>query len=173
MQNNSKMNYLERFKLEWKLKIEESKLNRAWWTAFYFDFEPDPNSIHITHKFLGKLSMFESCAAEAAISKHFRRAGGFKPFPVAFDKVEWFGPNEDIRVLRPHDQVSFFHYYFDAQYHTLRTAINGLRRDEYLFNPHISTERPHVHGVLAGYALMHGQRIVRSWDAQGSTLHNR
>jgi hypothetical protein len=139
------------------------KASNPWWTAFYFEFESDPNVLHVTHKYFGALSTFEASDVEHRIDTHFARAHGYKPFPASFTKVAYYGPGEDIRVLVPLCSSSFFDGYLKGQYQTLRATINHFRRDDYPFNPHVTTDSESVHGVLAGYALIRGKEVIHRW----------
>ena len=160
------MTFFDRFKAAWGMKVGKNpgeKLKGEFWTAFCFQHEPDPNKLHVTHKYFGALSMFESCVVQAAIIKHFRTNGPYRPFTVQFSEREFFGPDNTIAVLKPADLESFTLPYVRFGYDTLRTRIDIYRQDDWKYNPHVTTNQSLVHGVLDRYVLMHGNVTIGIW----------
>lgn len=139
-----------------------NEIEKAWWTGFLF--ENESGEIHVTHKYLGFLDVIAVQNLEKQIDSFFLKHGGFKKFTASFSKVDWFGPNSDIRVLRPQSSVEFFDNYLRHDYNYLRMVLNQYRVDDYGFNPHVTTsDRTNVHGVLNAYVLMQGDTVMHAW----------
>lgn len=158
--------FFDQFKAAIGLRVGKHpgpKLDKVFWTAFAFQHEPDPNKLHVTHKYYGALSMFESCVVQAAIIKHFRKVGGYRPFTVQFSEQEFFGTDNTIAVLKPSGDESFILPYTRLEFDRLRLAIDMYRQDDWKYSPHVTTNQDLVHGVLDRYVLMHGRTIIGEW----------
>lgn len=134
------------------------------WTAFCFQHEANPNSLHCTHKFLGTLSSLDAKAVEQLISNHLRAAGGFQRFKVTFNRVDHFGEAEDIRVLLPEDESDFWQKYYALGFDGLREELDAFRHDDWKFTPHVTTkDHAFLNDWFDSYVLMCGERIIKRW----------
>ncbi|MGL4401632.1 MAG: SprT-like domain-containing protein, partial [Luteolibacter sp.] len=111
--------------------------------------------IHVTHKY------FETDEKKNAILEtlqdFFLRAP-FKPFSVKFDKVEMFGKDKDVRVLRPDSNGEF--------YIGLKEKLDALVPDKWPeYKPHISVSAnvDSIDAELDRYVLVQGGKVL--WQA--------
>ena len=152
----------------WK-EIADMNSSDPYWTAFTFAGEPDPNKLHVTHKYFGKLSFLQSCALLAIIESFFDVTDGFRKFNASFSRADLFGPEKNIRVLRPVHWSDFEEGYKENSCHELRDLIEHFRVDDYpSYSPHVTTSfgESAIHGVISGYVLMCGESIVKKWSTE-------
>lgn len=113
------------------------------------------NVIHVTHKYFDTTEKKEEILQ--SLKDHFNDAP-FKPFPGLFDKVEMFGKDKDVRVLRPGAA--------DAFLPDLKEKLDAIRKDDFPeYKPHVSVSQnvDKVDGVLDRYVLVQGGKVI--WQA--------
>jgi 2'-5' RNA ligase len=118
------------------------------WTCFAPDSFNNPDDLHLTHKYLGKQSS-ENVELIAFIILRFTTIyrKQITPFSLVFDKEDFFGSNNSIRVLRPTTTNGYFHHPFASWspqvlkvFDSLRSELGNFRPDDFLFNPHVTTK---------------------------------
>lgn len=127
---------------------------------YYTAFLTDNPDLHCTHKYFGTLSEEKRGAVETFLTEYFshpRRA-----LPVSFERTEWFGGYNAIRVLLPLDEASAV----KALFPDLRARLDIFRKDDYgSYRPHISTpDYATIFAMFTGYALMSGSTIIKRWS---------
>lgn len=133
-------------------------LSAKFWTAFVFKGK-DPNDIHVTHKFLGEQPNKCVDEIERICNRYFNTP---RPtFRPRFDKEQFFGVKNDIRVLVPSKAVDSFYLLSD-----LREELEVYRAEDFGdYLPHVSTpEYKVIEITLVAYVLMCGKNVYQRWD---------
>jgi len=139
-----------------------AKVIPTYWTALVFDVENDPNRLHVTHKYLGILDDFEVDDVVETIDRWL--GDGWMPVRAVWDQEDQFGPERDVRVLKPTDPTPVTEHSLLAP---LRVDLDQFREDDWeSYEPHVSTEREQIIvSPLVEYVLMYDEEVVRSWPA--------
>lgn len=135
------------------MDLEKAKSKPYYWTAFAF--EDDPNDLHCTHKFMGDLDKDQEKLVKAVLDGYFKLKP-FKKFKAKFDKEEFFGESEDVRVITTSDSKDKFHL-------ELRDMLNPLREDDFDYNPHVTCDEDNLNKEFTRYVLMKGKKILQEW----------
>jgi len=146
-----------------EIKQAEEEHKDSWWTAFMFEDTPNPNDLHVTHKYLGKLESDQIKETLSIMDAYFKKKK-FKPFQMVFDKEEWFGDEKDTRVLRPtdlpdKDKQEVFMLDLKSQ------LDEKIKKDDYPeYKPHVSTnDFDMVDRPITRFALMKGKNTYREY----------
>lgn len=127
------------------------------WTCFAFD-GIHPDELHCTSKYLGEQSSGSVAVILTIIENYFRK-NGFKGLNPIFQHEEMFGPDKDIRVLTPTDNVGDHNYLMD-----LFNRLDRIHQDDWPeYKPHVTTDRPIVTMPITRYCLMNDDKIMREW----------
>jgi SPP1 gp7 family putative phage head morphogenesis protein len=112
--------------------------------------------LHCTHKYLGKLTPAQVKTTEKIVDAYFAQRKPELPQAV-FAREEFFGPENDIRVLTP---VGTADWWLD-----LRAALDeAIRPDDFpVYRPHVTTDREVVGEPFESYALISKNGIHRTW----------
>jgi hypothetical protein len=152
-----------------KLMIEvyfENKKNKesvpeepTFWTTFLFQ-GTSPQDLHCTHKFLGKQNDASVKKIINILDNYFSK-NTFNSFSTDFGVEEYFGPNNDIRVLTPNKKINEKNLLID-----LRDKLSKFREDTYTeYRPHVTTEFVKKVSIpITGYALLFGNTILRKYE---------
>ena len=116
---------------------------------------------HVTHKYFSDYNEVEKVIEllEAYFKEH-----PFKKFTPKFDKVEWFGEDKDIKVLRPENEKPFL---FD-----LKEQLDQLTPDKFpVYKPHtsVSSNVEKIELPITNYILISGGKIL--WKAIDNDLN--
>jgi len=130
-----------------------------YWTAFTFRAEPDPNRLHVTHKYLGELSEVSASAALKRVSAYWK-VYPLKTFFARFSVEDYFLEGT-LRVIKEETpDASAFQGFWK-----LRKELDDFRVDDYAFNPHVTTALPRVHAYIDSYVFMRDLEIIKRWQA--------
>lgn len=139
------------------MDLDEAKSKPYYWTAFAYE-GLDPNDYHCTHKFLGDLSAEDAISIGNILVDYFDQ-NPFQSFTARFDKEEFFGENEDVRVLTTDEPVNSF-------LPELRNKIN-FREDDFSYNPHVTDDdAKEIELPFQRYVYMRGKEILVEWTAK-------
>jgi len=154
----------------WKEVLEnEEDHKESWWTVFLFKDIPNPNDLHVTHKYFGDIGEeFTEENLESVIETidgYFENKE-FHSFQLDFSKEEMFGPDKDVRVLTPSslsDIEKDEYFLLD-----LKGELDDICPDDWPdYKPHVSTEEiTVVDRPIVGFALMKGSRPFREYWAK-------
>lgn len=146
-------------KAEALIKAEE----HGYCTMFLFDGVDKPDILHVTHKYFGKGFKDDKEIIEA-LEKYFKK-NPFKSFTEVFDKEEFFGPDKDIRVLRPSSNKKFLP--------DLKEELEKIIVDKWPeYKPHttVSANVDCIDYPIVDYVLVKGGKVV--WSAKGLMYKN-
>lgn len=129
-------------------------------SMFLFEGVDHPDILHVTHQYFGKT--FNDAKAIIEILEKYFKENPFKSFTVNFDNEDFFGADQDIRVLRPskEDKIKFL---LD-----LKSQLDDLYKDKFPdYKPHVTVsanvEKCHI--PITRYALVKGGDILWSTDS--------
>lgn len=128
-----------------------------YYAAFIFDKTASDHVLHCTHHYLGALNPEDLSRVEKVIDSYFIRD---RKLPEAsFDRVEFFGEKNDIRVLTPSQSKP------EDFFPDLKAKLEKFRPDEFPeYRPHVSTDQlPKVDRPFSHYALISKKGILRTW----------
>ena len=129
----------------------------TWWTCFYYE-NNTPDELHCTHKYFGDLEETEIETIKSIIKDYFKD-NPFKSFQVTFHKEEFFGKDNDIRVLTPTD------YNKELFLLDLKSKLDNIKEDKFdTYRPHVTTNRDLVDLPFKGYALLFGDDIIQNYS---------
>lgn len=131
----------------------------TFWTTFLFQ-GTSPQDLHCTHKFLGKQEDDSVKKIIKTLDNYFAK-NPFKTFTCDFGVEEFFGENNDIRVLTPNKKINDKNLLLD-----LRDKLEVFKEDSYpSYLPHVTTEFvKKVSLPITGYALLFGNTILRKYE---------
>jgi len=135
----------------------------TYWTAFIFKgFENDPSPCHCTHKYLGEQTPENLSKIIGFIEYFFKNNNkAIFPFTIKFNIEEFFGENNDVRVLTPSDTPE----YIITNFGDLRWFLNRFGEDDFpAYNPHVTTDRSEINLPIVGYALCQGDNVIKIWN---------
>jgi len=136
-----------------------TEIKDIYWTAFTFKSQPNPNTLHVTHKYLGELSGLDADLT-LKIIKDYWKEYPLKTFFAKFSVEDYFHSGT-LRILKePATEVSPFKNFFK-----LRNQLDPFRVDDWAFNPHVTTKLPKVHAYIDSYVFMRNIEIVDRWYA--------
>ncbi len=140
--------------------VAEKQWSReTYWTCFAYDGVV-PDDLHCTHKFMGEQTPEAVRDIVETLDRHFA-ANPFQPFTQRFDREEFFGPDKDVRVLRPaSDKVP------STFLPGLRAQLDPFMVDRYGggYKPHVSTDDDAVEQPFTRYCLCQGDKILKEWS---------
>lgn len=124
------------------------------YTAFLFK-DPKLSHLHCTHKYLGECTTREATIYIKLIGDYFDRRGGFSPFTLRFEGIDYFKP-ANVRVLKAYGAIQ--------RYQDLRQMLGLIREDDFAeYVPHVTTDLDGpIESVFGSYALMSGKEVV--WE---------
>lgn len=128
-------------------------------TMFVFDGVEYPDLLHVTHKYFGEFD--DEKAIIDVLESYFAR-DEFKPFTIPFDRLDWFGKDKDVKVLRPDDK------YLSLFLPKLKKQLDQLREDDWdEYKPHVavSDNIDRIEIPIVGYVLCRGGDII--WSTKG------
>lgn len=132
-------------------------------TMFMFDGIDKPDILHVTHKYFGK--EFKDEKDIIKVLKEFFDKNPFKPFTEIFDEEEFFGENNDIKVLRPKSNRNFL---LD-----LKEKLEEIVKDKWPeYKPHtsVSANVDKIDYPIVDYVLTKGGRVI--WSATNTLYKN-
>jgi hypothetical protein len=131
----------------------------TFWTTFLFQ-GTSPQDLHCTHKFLGKQDDSYVKKIIKTLDNYFAK-NPFKSFASDFGVEEYFGENNDIRVLTPNKKINDKNLLID-----LRDKLSVFKEDSYPnYLPHVTTEFiKKVSLPITGYALLFGNTVLRKYE---------
>jgi hypothetical protein len=131
----------------------------TFWTTFLFQ-GTSAQDLHCTHKFLGKQDDGSVKKIIEILDNYFSK-NPFQSFTADFGVEEFFGENNDIRVLTPNRKINEKNVLLD-----LRNKLSKFREDNYSeYRPHVTTEFiKKVSLPITGYALLYGNTILRLYE---------
>lgn len=137
---------------------EKNWNGETYWCCFAYD-DIHPDDLHCTHKYFGEQSENTIKEIENTIAAYFARKP-FVPFQVKFDKVDWFGQDKTVRVLRPSGKDDQSPFRLD-----LRKELDSFAEDSYPggYKPHVSCDEEVVDMPFTRYLLCQGDTILREW----------
>jgi 2'-5' RNA ligase len=107
----------------------------------------DPRQFHCTHAYLGQISNERVAEVKSIIFKYFTEHE-LKRTNLVFNKIDFFGENHNVRVLRLEDNN--FDYHLE-----LRDLLTIGMLEVQDFCPHVSTKiETRFEGVLDRYSLV-------------------
>jgi len=149
------------------LQSNEEDHQDSWWTTFLFKDIPNPNDLHVTHKYFGTVG--EGGLTEKHLEQvmetldEYFEDKEFHSFRVDFDEEEMFGEDKDVRVLSPSnlsdtDKKEFFLL-------DLKEKLDEIYPDDWAeYKPHVSTEEVSVvDRPIVGFYFMRGSRPYREY----------
>lgn len=132
----------------------------TFWTTFTFEGTA-PQDLHCTHKFFGTLDDNNAREMMETIEDYFKN-NEFKKFYIVFDQEEFFGDNNETRVLTPSDKsLDNFHL-------NLRNNLEKFKKDNYPnYKPHVTTPTLDKVAIpITGYSLLFGSTVLKSYEAK-------
>jgi len=118
-------------------------------------------ALHVTHVYLGELTIQELLNVAQIVSDYFRFYGQPQIPRVTFNKVEMFGENKDIRVLTTDNLDAF------KPIKTLRHIIHGAGYGKatpvFPFRPHVTTNAHEISAPFKAYDLVSKDEILTHW----------
>ncbi len=124
-------------------------------SMFIFDGVNHPDVLHCTHKYFGK--DFKDTDKVLEILKLWFKENPFKIIKESFDKEEFFGEKNDIRVLRPESNKKFLP--------ELKDKLEELTPDKWPeYKPHVtvSANVDKIDIPIVDYALVKGGKVLWS-----------
>lgn len=137
-----------------KESIESAKSRPTYFSAFIFQGFPDPEVLHVTHKYFADQTPESAAEIEEIMDEFFASP---KKFPRAvFSEQQMFGPDKDVRVLTPKSVD------LKAWFPELRDSLEKFKKDEHgEYKPHVTTDEDLIDLPFAGYGLMYDGKIIR------------
>lgn len=140
-------------------------MNSKYFTCFGFtNFDvADLDKFHVTHTYFGHLNTDQVNAIIFIINKYLQHSKCHPSWPlVGFNKVDMFGPNKDIRVLRPPSVASLDISFLGE----LRSVLEDYQTEGecYPFNPHLTTDLVSFKGMMDYLYLCKDEyEVVKAW----------
>lgn len=128
-------------------------------TMFLFDGVDKPDVLHVTHKYFGK-EYKDKEKIIAAIEDWFKEHP-FKEFTVKFDEEDWFGEDEDVRVLCPDSNKKFLL--------GLKDRLDELLPDKWPeYQPHtaVSSNVDSIDFPIVDYVLVNNGKVIWSVNSK-------
>jgi 2'-5' RNA ligase len=138
--------------------------------CFGFDnfCEADLQPFHVTMIYFGELSSEKLEAVKKCLEDFFNTDPFFDPYShsLAFWVEAWFGPNSDVRVLLPTDNINLG--MFKAKWTPLREQLEKLVDYKgYPFNPHLTTPLSMFKGRINSLFLCkNNYQVIDGWDLE-------
>ncbi len=132
-----------------------------YYLAMGFDDDESLSRKHITVVYFAEQSK-EAVKDIARIVDEYIKENGFKSFEIDFDKIEMFGPNKDIKVVRPGTPESSSDLYLPR----LKKALykhNGSAYKDQPYKPHVTTDNDKEGGRVNRLVLASGDKIIKTW----------
>lgn len=127
------------------------------YTAFIFE-EIDPDLLHCTHKYLGDLSDNQIAGVRQIVDQYFRYTHIPRLPQAVFSKEDFFGPNKEVRVLKPRSWVP------NRWLLDLRNMLGNFRKDDFdSYQPHVTTLENIIDLPFSSYALIGDKQILGEW----------
>ena len=130
----------------------------TFWTTFTFE-STAPQDLHCTHKFFGTLEDRDVRSIMNTIENYFK-LNPFKKFYVVFDVEEFFGENNETRVLTPksYEEKNFL---LD-----LRKDLDNFKADSYpTYRPHVTTPTLNKVAIpITGYSFLYGSTVLKKYE---------
>lgn len=127
---------------------------------YYTAFLPSliPGALHVTHKYLGVQTDEKLEEVCATIERYFQiKQESIRD--IDFSIRTFFGPHHDVPVLLPLPETPG-----KAFKPKLRAMLDGFAKDAFGdYRPHISTRQESIKFRVNYYAVMHKDRVVKSW----------
>lgn len=143
--------------------MNKYEANLKYYLALGFEGEPSLNKMHCTVTYLGTKTQGELLDIIHIVNERIK-AFPLEKKTVLFNKVEMFGPEKDIRVLRPNTtDLSCFRPDIKER---LKHHDASAFRDS--FKPHVTTDRKTFNGTINRLVLATGDRVIKSWPVVGS-----
>lgn len=129
-----------------------------YWTCFAYD-GIEPSDLHCTHKYLGEQPEINVQQILDLLDLHFEERS-YTPFTPSFDREDFFGHDQEIRVLTKDDEK-----YPNSLFHPdLRLLLGVFRKDDFPeYKPHVTTDEQIVDLPLTRYCLMQGDKIIKEY----------
>ena len=134
----------------------------SFYLTFCYEGVENVDSQHITHTYFGKLSGTDLAKVLELCNLYFK-ANPFQGFEVCFDRVEMFGKEKDMRVLRPGYPVSAHSCYLPKLSCLLNPYNASAFKDE-LFKAHTTSSESVVGGRIDRIAIMSGNSVIGEWS---------
>lgn len=128
----------------------------SFYTCFKFK-EYQPAELHCTHKYLGKISDEQLSQVVAIIDSYFTK-NTVDSFAPTFNQEDWFGPNQDLRVLKA--DPSLHNYLLD-----LKNQLDIFRVENHpVYNPHVTnTQFKTINLPFYSYVLVKNGMVYKEW----------
>lgn len=121
---------------------------------------------HVTHKYLGELSLTQLRLVRETIDKYFQTKP-FEKFDLDFYIEDRFGPCGDIKVFKPDS------YVIQNSFNWLRRSLDRFRDDDYYpYLPHVTSNQP-VQFRFDRYLLCTGDTIIQEWRSNDAAPVHR
>lgn len=135
--------------------VEAQWSKTTYWTCFAYA-GVEPGALHCTHKYLGEQQDEDLGRIQAILESYF--ATPRKVPTVVFRREDFFGPDGDVRVLRPEsDDASWFLL-------DLRKRLDTFAEDDYPeIKPHVTTTLDAVMMPFTRYCLCQGGKILAEY----------
>jgi hypothetical protein len=143
-----------------------------YYTAFLFEGYT-PEELHVTHKYFGEQTPERMIAIWEIVDWWFSE-NPFRSFVPVFNRVDLFGPENNIRVLTPSLSLNETLRITDFL-PGLREKINIFRKDDFgEYRAHVATDLPEiVDKKVDRYALIKGKEIQNVWFPGGLGIVGR
>jgi hypothetical protein len=128
--------------------------------------EADLKPFHVTMIYFGELPDYLLEAVRSCLINFFEQDPWFSAefHTLTFWNVEMFGPNNDVRVLTPTDNVHLA--VFKSKWNDLRVKLEQITNYKgYPFNPHLTTELSSFKGRINQlYLCKNNYEVIDGWD---------
>lgn len=141
------------------LTKSEGDEERGFCTMFLFDGVDKPDILHVTHKYFDKSYKDEDAILE--VLKKWFKEKPFKEFTEKFDKEEWFGKDNDVRVLCPESNKKFLP--------DLKDKLDQLIPDKWPeYKPHtaVSSNVECIDFPVTDYVLVKNGKVIWSTNSK-------
>jgi GNAT superfamily N-acetyltransferase len=100
-------------------------------SMFMFEGVDHPDVLHVTHKYFSDSLSNSDKEQVLGILKDYFKKNPFEPIKTVFDKIEYFGEDKDIKVLRPKNSKLFLN--------DLKDKLDGIVVDKFPeYKPHVT-----------------------------------
>lgn len=148
-------------------RVTKIHLGEAFEGKFYLAFaykdHENVDTKHITHTYCGELDSFELTKLIQLCDNYFN-ANPFKGFKVEMNQEEFFGPEKDIRVLRPLKPSDDSSSYLPKLSKLLKDfGFNRSAFKDEKYKPHTTTDLPEIKDTINRIGIYSGNSIVKEW----------
>lgn len=151
---------------EYLCKVASANLEKDFTGKYYlamgFDDDDSLNRKHITVVYFAEQPK-EAVEDIIRIIDDYVNKNGFKSFEIDFDKVEMFGPEKNIKVVRPGSPKDDSDLYLPR----LKKALYKYNKSSFKdqpYKPHVTTDKDKEGGRVNRLVLASGDKIIKSWQ---------